>query len=79
MAETGQGPADDVTDVPPASERRGVPRWVKVFGAVAAAVLVVLLALMLLSGGTHGPGRHMSGQGSNLVSTHVGSSALVAL
>jgi hypothetical protein len=32
------------------------PRWVKVFGAVAALV-VLLVAVMLLTG--HGPGRHM--------------------
>jgi hypothetical protein len=35
----------------------GTPRWVKVFGIVAI-VLVVLVAIMLLSG--HGPGRHAS-------------------
>ena len=35
----------------------GTPRWVKVFG-ISAIVLVLLVALMLLSG--HGPGRHTS-------------------
>jgi hypothetical protein len=35
----------------------GVPRWVKAFGTVAI-VLVLLVAIMLLSG--HGPGRHTS-------------------
>jgi hypothetical protein len=35
----------------------GTPRWVKAFGIVAI-VLVVLVAIMLLSG--HGPGRHTS-------------------
>jgi hypothetical protein len=35
----------------------GTPRWVKAFGIVAI-VLVLLVAIMLLSG--HGPGRHTS-------------------
>ena len=35
----------------------GTPRWVIAFGIVAI-VLVVLVAIMLLSG--HGPGRHTS-------------------
>jgi hypothetical protein len=34
-----------------------MPRWVKVFGALALLLLVVI-AVMLLSGGNHGPGRH---------------------
>ena len=34
----------------------GAPRWVKVFG-ILALVLVVVVAVLLLSGG-HGPGRH---------------------
>lgn len=42
------------------------PRWVKAFGIIALA-LVVLVGVMLLSGGEHGPGRHMpsSGAGGN--------------
>ena len=35
----------------------GTPRWVKMFGIIAI-VLVLLIALMLLTG--HGPGRHNS-------------------
>lgn len=35
----------------------GPPRWVKVFGIIALA-LVLLLVAMLLLGGDHGPGRH---------------------
>ena len=35
----------------------GTPRWVKVSG-IMVIVLVVLVAIMLLSG--HGPGRHTS-------------------
>ena len=41
-------------DIPPYP---GAPRWVKVFGAVAAAVL--LLLVMVFAGGEHGPGSQM--------------------
>ena len=34
------------------------PLWVKMFGIIAL-VLVLLVGIMLLSGGEHGPGRHM--------------------
>jgi hypothetical protein len=33
------------------------PRWVKVFGLVAAIIVVLLVLIALLAGG-HGPGRH---------------------
>lgn len=36
----------------------GVPRWVKGFGIIAL-VLVVLVGIMLVAGGEHGPGLHM--------------------
>lgn len=38
----------------------GTPRWVKVFGIITIAV-VLLFAILLLSGRGHGPGRHLSG------------------
>ncbi len=38
-------------------EPAGMPRWVKVFAAVAV-IVVVLIVIMLVTG--HGPGRHMS-------------------
>jgi hypothetical protein len=37
----------------------GPPRWVKVAGIIALA-LVVLLLIVLLAGGNHGPGRHQA-------------------
>jgi hypothetical protein len=40
----------------------GPPRWVKVAGIIALA-LVVLLLIVLLVGGNHGPGRHQSSRG----------------
>jgi hypothetical protein len=35
----------------------GTPRWVKVFGIIVL-VLVLLVGVMLLSGGEHSPERH---------------------
>ena len=40
----------------------GPPRWVKVSGIIALA-LVLLLLVVLLAGGNHGPGRHQSSRG----------------
>ena len=40
----------------------GPPRWVKVAGIITLA-LVVLLLIVLLAGGNHGPGRHQSSRG----------------
>lgn len=45
--DTGGGPGRESTT--------GAPRWVKVFG-IAGVVLVLLLVIMLLGG--HGPGMH---------------------
>lgn len=40
-----------------------MPRWVKVFLITAAVLVVLVVTLMLLSGGQHGPGRHLSSSG----------------
>jgi hypothetical protein len=37
-----------------------MPRWVKTLGIVLAALLVLALLVMLVSGGQHGPSRHRS-------------------
>lgn len=47
-ADTGGG-----TPQPPRT-----PGWVKAF-AVAAGILLLVLIVMLLSGGQHGPSRHL--------------------
>lgn len=48
-----------------------IPGWVK-WLIVAAVVLGVVLAVALLVGGEHGPGRHMSfGLGTGTVSVDV--------
>ncbi len=57
--------ADTTRDTPPRT-----PRWVKVFGAVAAVVILLFLVL-LLTGNDHGPGRHLDGgQGRPAGSEH---------
>jgi hypothetical protein len=37
----------------------GMPRWVKVF-LIVAVLVVLVFVILLLTGGGHGPGRHMS-------------------
>lgn len=36
------------------------PRWVKVVAVVVGVLIVLVVTVMLLSGGNHGPGRHLS-------------------
>ena len=52
-------PRSEAAGAEPASPP-GPPRWAKVFGIIAAVVLVVFLVL-LLTGSAHGPGRHLDG------------------
>lgn len=49
---------------PDRASTSSTPRWVKVAGIIALAV-ILLLAILLLSGGNHGPGRH-TGLGSRI-------------
>jgi hypothetical protein len=40
----------------------GTPRWVKVSGIIALAVLLLFVVVLVLKGpGGHGPGRHSPG------------------
>lgn len=36
----------------------GMPRWVKVSGAIVIALVLIVIVAMLVGGGNHGPGRH---------------------
>ena len=47
-------PTEPDRNAPPAT-----PRWVKVVGAIAI-LLVVIVVIALLTGGEHGPGRHVT-------------------
>jgi hypothetical protein len=48
--------ADSATDEDASAP--GMPRWVKVLGGIAAAIVLIAIVAMLVSGGEHGPGRH---------------------
>ena len=47
----------------PDSEPHATPRWVKVFGIVAAVVILLFLIVLLVRGPHRGPSRHL-GSGS---------------
>jgi hypothetical protein len=51
-----------ITPPPPTPDRRDgqAPRWVKVFWVVGILV-ALMVVVMLVSGGKHGPGRHLGG------------------
>ena len=36
----------------------GTPRWVKVFGIIVIALVLLVVTMMFIGGGKHGPGRH---------------------
>ena len=55
MAETPGGVPTDDDAAPPRA-----PRWVKISAAVAL-VLAVLVVIVMVAGGNHGPGRHTGG------------------
>lgn len=38
-----------------------VPRWVKISGFIALAAILLVVVVMALAGGEHGPGRHSPG------------------
>ena len=52
--------AENPPPKPSRSAAAGMPRWVKVFLITAAVLVVLVVAMMLVSGGQHGPGRHLS-------------------
>ena len=48
----------------PDPEPHVTPRWVKVFGIIAAIVILLVLIVLLTGGpGAHGPSRHTGGLG----------------
>ena len=56
------GPAESSAAGPgrsQAAEYPGTPRWVKLGAIVAVVVVVLVLVVMILSGGQHGPMRHV--------------------
>lgn len=43
----------DTGDTPP-----GMPRWVKVSAIIVGVLVMLVVAVKIVSGGEHGPGRH---------------------
>ncbi len=39
--------------------KTGIPRWVTVAGIILAVVGLLVVVVLLVSGGEHGPGRHL--------------------
>jgi hypothetical protein len=37
----------------------GPPRWVKISAIVGGIIVLIIVAVMLLTGGQHGPARHL--------------------
>jgi hypothetical protein len=62
---------DQATRSTSKSDGGGVPCWVIVTGIAIAAPTIVVVAMMLVGGGQHGPGRHMPGSGGQSDSSHV--------
>ena len=42
------------------------PRWVKLLAVVGAVIIAIVLTAILLSGGAHGPGRHVTDGNAHL-------------
>ena len=54
-------PGTDPGGVGPGVAPPAMPTWVKVSALVVGVLVLVVLLVMLVVGGDHGPGRHMSG------------------
>lgn len=61
---TRDGPRPDHRTEPDRAALTGAPRWVKISALCAGILVLVVVAVMLLSGGEHGPGRHGLGTGA---------------
>ena len=64
VEQSGADPTAETASDVASGDRRTPPRapgWVKVFGIVAALV-VLLFLILLLTGNNHRPGRHLDGE-----------------
>ncbi len=51
-------PPDHDTGVGPGREYPGIPRWVKVSGIIVIVLFLLVVVVMFIGRGEHGPGRH---------------------
>jgi hypothetical protein len=63
------------TDPPPSNGYTSMPRWVTWSLIAAVALVVLVLFVVLIVGGQHGPGRHASAPGPV---THDGASVALS-
>jgi hypothetical protein len=56
-------PMAEQPDRGPSPAYPGMPRWVKLSGIVALALALLVVAVMAVAGGEHGPGRHAPSAG----------------
>ncbi|MFT8323303.1 MAG: hypothetical protein ABF649_20775 [Bacillus sp. (in: firmicutes)] len=47
------------TNKPAPESPHSTPRWVKVFGIIVIVLVLLVVIIMIISGGKHGPGRHL--------------------
>jgi len=63
-------PYPDTGVVPDREPTTGTPRWVKLFGIVALALVLVVVVMLVAGGGQHGPGRHSGSAESGAAGGH---------
>ena len=56
----------------PAGQAPGTPRWVKALAIGAVVVILLVVAVMVIAGGQHGPFRHTPTGAAGLASTALG-------
>jgi hypothetical protein len=61
--DTGDDTGPEADRATTATPYPGTPRWVKLSGIVALVLVLVMVIVLLASGGDHGPGRHMPSGG----------------
>lgn len=56
--ESGRKLDEDLGEIESESTNN-TPRWVKMFGIIAIVLVLLVVLIMIISGGEHGPGRHI--------------------
>lgn len=59
LPDSNSDTGDDTGVGPDRGSITSTPRWVKVFGIIAIVPVLLFVIMMFISGGKHGPGRHI--------------------